>query len=82
MCTSMHAPCKSLRGSVVEGSLVSFLWWEKEMFSKNHRGALALQEARSLSPILTLPRAVYIYPSPFQDTPLFSAHQTQGSYAD
>lgn len=35
MSTSMHDPCKSLRGSVVEGSLVALV--EKGMVSKDPR---------------------------------------------
>lgn len=42
MCTSMHVPCKSLRGSVSEGSLTSLVGqaltssWEKGLVSKAH----------------------------------------------
>lgn len=41
MCTSMHVPCNSLRGSMAKGSLASLvgqaLWGgERGVVSKNH----------------------------------------------
>lgn len=78
MCTSMHDPCKSLRGSVVEGSLVSLV--EKGMvISKDHGRSSGSPGSKKPVPILTLPRAVYL-PKPFpeQHAPVFSAHQIQG----
>lgn len=76
MCTSMHDPCKSLRGSVVEGSLVSLV--EKGMVSKDHGRSSGSPGSKKPVPILTLPRAVYL-PKPFPEhSPVFSAHQIQG----
>lgn len=64
MSTSMHDPCKSLRGSVVEGSLVALV--EKGTVSKDHRSSSGSPGSKKPVPILTLPRAVYL-PKPFPE---------------
>lgn len=71
MCTSMHDPCKSLRGSVVEGSLVSLV--EKGTVSKDHGRSSGSPGTRSLSPFQHC-LGQSICPSPFQNIALCSQH--------